>query len=32
MEMRDEELFSVGAPDSDSSTYQLSNLEDIKLD
>ena len=31
MEMRDEVLFSVGAQDLDTSSYQVSNLEDIEF-
>ena len=31
MEMRDEVLFSVGAQDLDTSSYQVSNLEDVEL-
>ena len=31
MEMRDEVLSSVGAQDLDTSSYQLTNLEDIEL-
>ena len=31
MEMRDEVLSSVGAPDMDKSGYQVSNLDDIEI-